>query len=375
MHINELQLINFRNYSKVKLQLSPTINVFIGPNGAGKTNLLDALHYVSFTKSGISSTDQENIMHECKFFNISAFIKTEHSEHDVKCICQLSKRKQFIVDDSEYEKMSDHIGRFPSVLIQPADNDLIRGASALRRKFFDMLISQYDHQYLEALIRYNQALRQRNRILRDVNRGASLDENLMGIYTQHLLTEGRQIFSTRESFLQRFQEIFNSEYGVISGDLETVSITYESSLSEADYEHKFNSALPEDIRKERTTLGPHRDDFIFLIKNYPVRKEGSQGQQKSFIIALKLAMFKILLEENGFKPLLLMDDIFDKLDDSRMKQLLSMIDHGDFGQVFITDARPERTLSLLHELGLESSIFEIAEGSAHKLETDGKKEG
>ena len=360
-------MINFRNYANSKLELSDKVNVFVGPNGSGKTNLLDALYYISFTKSGISSTDQENIRHEESFFNVSAKLHAQSADHEIKCICQIGKKKQFLVDDSEYEKMSEHIGRFPCVLIQPADNDLIRGGASLRRKFFDILISQCSQEYLLSLIRYNTTLKQRNSLLRESNRGATLDQSLLGIYNDQLLSEGNLIFKIRSSFLERFQKYFKDEYSSITGPEEMVEIAYYSQFKETDFEEKFRSNLENDLRRESTLLGVHKDDFIFRIKDFPLKKEGSQGQQKSFIIALKLAMFRILEDERGTKPLLLMDDIFDKLDDNRMKHILSKMHDGAFGQVFITDARPERSFNLLQELDINSRIFEVEAGQvSHK---------
>jgi len=362
MHVTELRLINFRNYAKAAIELSPGINVFLGPNGAGKTNLLDALHYISFTKSGMASTDQENIRHSESFFNISARVDTGESIHDVKCICQEYKKKQFVVDDSEYQKLSNHIGRFPNVLIQPTDTDLIRGSATLRRKFVDILISQFDRSYLDSLIRYNQGLRQRNRVLREANRGHRLDESLLEVYNRILLGEGEKIHKCRLEFIQSFCETFIEEYDLISGNKESVSIEYQSDLDSSNFELEFSSSLTRDIKRERTLMGVHKDDYLFKIEDYPIKKEGSQGQQKSFVIALKLAMFKSLLNNKGFKPLLFMDDIFDKLDDARMRHILEMINRGDFAQVFITDARPERTSGLLSELKLDSRIFNIQNG-------------
>jgi DNA replication and repair protein RecF len=362
MHITELRLINFRNYEKAAIELTSGINVFLGPNGAGKTNLLDALHYMSITKSGMASSDQENIKHDASFFNVTAKIEAEGSMHDIKCICQEHKKKQFVVDDSEYKKLSDHIGRFPNVLIQPTDTDLIRGSATLRRRFFDMLISQFDRIYLDSLIRYNQTLRQRNKLLREVNRGQRLDKSLLEVYDAILLKEAKLIYRRRHEFMQLFLEEFTTEYSQISGKEETVEIDYQSELSDPDFEESFHASLQDDIRRERTLKGVHKDDYQFKIHGYPVKKEGSQGQQKSFVISLKLAMFKSLLNQKGFKPLLFMDDIFDKLDDDRMRHILEMINRGEFGQVFITDARPERTSGLLEELKLDSSIFRIHNG-------------
>jgi DNA replication and repair protein RecF len=365
MHLQKLELLNFKNYPEQVLEFSPDINCLVGPNGSGKTNLLDALYYLSLTKSAFHTTDAHSIRHQEELMLIRGWFKREKATDIVQCSLQQGQRKLVMRNRKEYERLSEHVGRYPVVMIAPNDTDVIREGSEERRKFFDGILSQIDAPYLQNLLRYNHALRQRNSLLKSFWEQGRVQHDLLEPFSLQLLQYGVPLVERRLAFIQEYLPLFSYHYSHLTDGQEAVSIRYETNLEVAQAERLLKESLQRDVAQQRTRIGPHKDDFIFEINGHPLKRFGSQGQQKSFLIALKLAQFDLLRDHKGFKPLLLLDDIFDKLDDKRMARLMELVSGHAFGQLFVTDARPERTARLFQ--GLEDSevvFFKIEQGKA-----------
>lgn len=361
MWLQSLQLINFKNYNEVKIDLSARVNVLVGKNGSGKTNLLDAIHYLSLTKSAFC-TDQFAIRKGADFFTIKAQFQVGTAIHELFCSLQAGSKKIFRDGVNEYPKLSDHIGRFPVIMIAPDDTDLVKEGSDPRRKFFDSIISQFDRTYLDALIQYNYALKQRNSLLKMHAEGRSLDELVIQSYDEVLSRSGTLIFNKRKAFIEEFRPAFQKYYSYLVAD-EAVEIEYRSEVGRVDFETGLRQSRQRDLYLQRTNFGVHRDDYSFLLGDGDLKRLGSQGQQKSFIISLKLAQFDILKTRKGFRPILLLDDIFDKLDDFRIAKLLELIKNDELGQLFITDARPDRTRSLLESIKVYTTVVNVDKGN------------
>jgi DNA replication and repair protein RecF len=363
MYLEKISLLNFKNYEELALTFSSQVNFFTGSNGSGKTNLLDAIYYLSFSKSALNSTDSQNIKHGSDFFMIQGNYMRKGKKDQVQCNFSLGQKKVLQLNKTNYDKFSEHIGQFPSVLISPYDTDLIREGSEERRKFFDAILSQIDHLYLNEIIKYNQILKQRNSLLKQFNEKNYVDKDLLDSYDIPLLKSGNYIYNRRKAFLAGFIPVFLTHYQNLSEKKETVTLAYFSQLEAESFEKDFMNSIKKDIAVQRTTRGVHRDDFIFKIGDHPLKSLGSQGQQKSFVIALKLAQFDIIKKDKGVKPLLLLDDIFDKLDDKRINKLMQMVADHSFGQLFITDARIERSQKFFSQLNSKISIFKIEKGN------------
>ena len=361
MIIKKLQLVNFKNYGEADLDFSPTINVLIGRNGSGKTNLLDAIYYLSFTKSGFSGSDYQNIRHGENHFFIKGAIQNNGEQREIMCCVQTGLKKNFKEDGFEYPKLSDHIGKYPAVLMTPDDVDLIREGSEARRKFFDGIISQIDKNYLENLIQYNHCLKQRNGLLKIFFESGVTDWIALESYDQAIIPLGNAIYNKREAFVSEFLPVFKRFYNFLVDEREVTNISYSSGLHSTSFSDGLSKNKTRDLEQQRTNFGIHRDEFEFTLGNGDMKRLGSQGQQKSFVIALKLAQFEIVRNCKGFSPILLMDDIFDKLDDHRITRLLELIKN-DLGQLFITDARPDRTQGLLKQVNLSASVFVVEQG-------------
>lgn len=364
MYLQSIQLRQFKNYESLELEFSPQINSIVGENGSGKTNLLDAIYYLSIGKSAFNALDSQNILHEQSFFSIQGEFQKENSSNTIRCVVQTGKKKLLKVNQNTYQKISEHLGKFPVVLIAPNDTDLITLGSELRRNFFDSLISHLDFEYLQKLIQYNHWLKQRNSLLKQQMDGRPLDNDLLETYNLPMLEVGKTLNQNRTRFIQEFQPIFQKHYQFLTSQKEKTNITYRSQFSDENYEKVFRESLRKDMILQRTNVGIHRDDYDFEINSYPLKKFGSQGQQKSFVIALKLAQFEILKKHKNLTPILLLDDIFDKLDDERMAKLVEMVAQSTFGQIFITDARPERTLQVFKSLAIEKAVFHIEKGKS-----------
>ena len=360
MYLQKLILTGFKNYSQAEFVFSEKINCFIGNNGVGKTNLLDAIHYLSFCKSCFTSLDAQNIRHGDDFFAIHGNYQRENDSVDlVQCIQRKNQRKRFLINKKEYERLADHIGNFPLVMISPYDRDLINDGSELRRKYIDSVISQFDKFYLDDLIQYNKALFQRNALLKTFGEQHYFDAVSLEIWDEQMIRLGELIFNKRNTFLEQFIPLFQQYFRFLSNGSETVDIRYVSQSSGSSYREAFNSALAKDRAAQYCTMGVHKDDLEFILDGYPVKKFGSQGQQKSFVIAVKLAQFDYTRNIKGFKPILLLDDVFDKLDDLRVSQLIKLVSENSFGQVFITDTSRERIISIFDSMEIDHVIFSI----------------
>lgn len=359
MFIKNLKLFNFKNHSEKSFDFSPEINCFVGNNGAGKTNILDALHYLSMAKSFLGNLDAQNILHDSDFFAIEAEIQGEEKNDIIKL--QLPKEGKKIIkkNDKTYERIADHIGFLPSVMISPYDANLISDGSESRRKFLDAMISQTDSDYLFALIQYQKTLQQRNALLKYFAKNRTFDLDSLEIYNEPLNKFGTQIFEKRQRFVASILPTIQHFYEIISKGNEKVTVIYESNLNEQNFEEILSENLEKDRVLTYTSRGIHKDDLRFEMNENLIKKFGSQGQQKSFLIALKLAQIKRIKDITNKNPILLLDDIFDKLDDNRVSQLIELVNQQNFGQIFITDTHRERTESVVKRINEESKIFQI----------------
>lgn len=362
MHLKNIRLQQFKNYKKEEVHFSEEINCFVGINGSGKTNLLDAIHYLCLTKSALNPIDNLNIKHEQNFFTVFGDFDLNGKEIEIRCLFESGKKKQVLKNGKAYDKMSEHIGLLPVVMIAPDDTSLIKDGSEERRKFFDNILCQLNRKYLENLIRYQHFLKQRNALIKQFAEKGRWNEELIEPYTREVIQLSKNIASTRHHFLEEYEPLLMEYYKIISGGQEKISIQYESQCLQEDFEAAFRSNAQKDYLLRRSTMGIHKDDFVFQISEYPIKKFGSQGQQKSFIIALKLAQFMVFFKHLNTKPILLLDDIFDKLDDSRIEKLMKLVAEHEFGQLFITDARPERSQGILTRMDADCRFFFVNQG-------------
>ncbi|PJJ48355.1 DNA replication/repair protein RecF [Hymenobacter chitinivorans] len=369
MILETLHLLFFKNYDEATLQLSPHINCFIGDNGSGKTNLLDAIHYLALTKSAFTSLDAQSIKQGEEFFVVKGRFCTPPDDvrETIQCSLRAGQKKAVTHNKQAYERISDHIGRFPVVLISPYDTDLIRQGSEERRRYFDSLISQLNHEYLELLIQYNHLLRQRNALLKQAADRQGYDRDYLLVLDEQLAPVGTQLVQLRQQFLADFTPIFQRHYQQLADSQEEVTLDYKSQLPDADFLHLLRTFERKDLALQRTTVGPHKDDFVFLMDGVSVKNYGSQGQQKSYAIALKLAQFEIAATRKQHKPILLLDDIFDRLDEKRITRLLQLVADQTFGQVFLTDTHLERTDRALANLSEQISRFRVESGHVTPL--------
>lgn len=367
MFLKQLSLINFKNYASFEGQFSEKINCFVGNNGMGKTNLLDAIYYLSFCKSFFNSVDSQNIKHSEGFFMLQGVFNKFDEEIEVHCGIKRNQKKVFKKNKKEYERLSDHIGQFPLVMISPGDAELINGSSEVRRRFLDSIISQYDKVYLDKLISYNQVLKQRNALLKQFYESKSFDSETLDIWDEQLVMHGKVIIEIRGNFLKQFIPLFNRYYQFISNSREEVAFTYENSLGEKDFKTALMTSLSRDRALHYTTVGPHKDELDFKIDDYSLKKYASQGQQKSYLLALKLAQLEFIKDRKNTKPLLLLDDVYDKLDEERFTKLIEMVSSKDFGQVFITDTHADRMQQLFNEKQIAHKVFLVDGGLVKEL--------
>ncbi|WP_407428051.1 DNA replication/repair protein RecF [Arcticibacter sp.] len=363
MWLEKLTLLNFKNYEEAELLLSPTVNAFTGDNGAGKTNLLDAIHYLSLCKSYFNPIDTQQIRTHADFFMVQGSFDKDGAREVISCSLKRNQKKQFRRNKKEYQRLADHIGLFPSVMISPNDVDIITEGSEERRRFVDNVISQTDAQYLDELIVYNKNLLNRNAMLKSIAERGSYDPELLSILDDQLVVSGQKIFEKRKDFMAVFIPVFQKHYQYLTEDAEQAELKYESPLFDHDFHDLLRSSVERDRFLQRTTIGIHKDDLNFTVHGMPMKKFGSQGQQKSFLIALKLAQYSFLQLKKGYKPLLLLDDIFDKLDDKRIRKLMTMVSHDDFGQIFITDTSRERIEGIFAAIGVELTTFVVSKGT------------
>jgi DNA replication and repair protein RecF len=366
MQLNSLSILNFKNIISADLQFSSKINCFIGDNGMGKTNVLDAIYYLSFCKSHSSAIDSQNINHEADFFMIQGKYSVKQNEEEIMCGMKRRQKKQFKRNKKEYERLSDHIGLLPLVLVSPDDASLISDGSDERRKFMDGVISQFNHTYLEYLINYNNALQQRNALLKQEN----LPETaLFEIWEEKLSFFGTYIYEQRRDFISQFVPIFNEYYAEISQGVEQAGLTYQSALENGSLSKMLAETRERDRLIGYTTRGIHRDEIELTLGNYPLKRVGSQGQAKTCLISLKLAQFNFLKRIHNLSPILLLDDIFDKLDSKRVKKIVELVAGHNFGQIFITDTNREHLDQILIQIDQSASIFMVHNGEISKDST------
>lgn len=366
MILESLELIQFKNHLQSKLTFSPQINCLLGRNGSGKTNVLDGIHYLSLTKSALQSSDAMSIQHNAEFFTVKGKFSVASSPLEVRCTLEQGKKKLIFQNGKAVDKVSDHVGKIPLVLIAPDDTELIKGGSEGRRKFFDGLLAQLDHPYLVQLIRYHHFLKQRNALLKQFADTGRRDLSLLSTYEEELIPLSQSLALRRAALIQEISPSLQRYYEELSTGREKVGLSYETEALREDFAEYYLSMRPKDFATKNSNVGIHKDDFDFQIDSHPLKKFGSQGQQKSFIIALKLAQFELFEKAKGEKPLLLLDDIFDKLDEERIARLLHMVSQGNFGQLFITDARPERSKEMLGTLQREVAYFFVEDGVVSK---------
>ena len=359
MFVKNLKIINFKNHPEKSFDFSSEINCFVGNNGAGKTNILDALHYISMGKSFLGNSDFQNIKEDENFFSIESEIEGEEKNDIIKILLQKETKKIIKKNEKTYERMADHIGFLPSVMISPYDANLISDGGESRRKFLDAMISQTDSEYLFNLIQYQKTLQQRNALLKYFQKNRTFDLDSLEIYNEPITKFGSQIFKKRQLFVEAILPTIQHFYTIISKGNEKVTVIYESDLNEDNFENLLTKNLEKDRQLTYTSKGIHKDDLRFEMNGNLIKKFGSQGQQKSFLIALKLAQIKRIKEITNKNPILLLDDIFDKLDDNRVSQLIELVNEQNFGQIFITDTHKERTESVVKRINEESKIFEI----------------
>lgn len=359
MILQTLSVINYKNFESKSFTFDSKINCFVGANGIGKTNVLDAIYHLSFGKSYFNPIASQNIKHGEEFFVVDGiFEKEERSE---KIIVSLKKGQKKVIkrNGKIYEKFSDHIGFIPLVIISPTDRDLIIEGSETRRRFMDSVISQSDKSYLNNLINYNKVLMQRNSLLKYFAMNNTFNTQTLQVYNEQLHLYGTQIFNTRKSFLKTFIPIFKERYNAISNHKETIDLSYKSDL----FDGELNDLLKETVNKDKalhyTSVGIHKDDLNFEIEEFPIKKFGSQGQQKSFLVALKLAQFDFIKQQCGVSPILLLDDIFDKLDENRVAQIIELVNEEQFGQIFISDTHAERTEEIIKKIHQSYQIFKL----------------
>ncbi|MBR1799689.1 MAG: DNA replication and repair protein RecF [Bacteroidales bacterium] len=358
MTLDRLIITDFKNYALAEAEFCGNVNCFVGNNGAGKTNLLDAIHYLSFCKSYFNPIDTQNIRIGADAFALHG----TYGEGQVSCIVRRNGGKVMKWNRKAYKTLSEHIGKIPLVMVTPTDQNLITGGSELRRKFVDLVISQTDQLYLSHLIDYNKALDQRNRLLKQMWDDRKWDENMLELWDEQLCRHGEYLYETRQEFVVAFGKLFADYYHIIAGDNEPGHIGYLRNT--APIAQQLQTSHTEDRYALHTTHGPHKDDVqLDLMEGMSVKRYGSQGQQKSFSLALKLAQFQYLYNHKGEKPILLLDDIFDKLDMLRVKQLIGLVGSDRFGQVFLTDTQPGRVEALFAELShMDHCIFNIDKG-------------
>ncbi len=359
MFLKKISLFNYKNFSEVSFEFDAKINCFVGKNGIGKTNVLDAIYHLANGKSYFNPLAIQNIKHNEDFFVIDGEFEKGNRTEQIVSSFKKGQKKILKRNGKIYEKFSDHIGFIPLVIISPADNDLIIEGSETRRRFIDSVISQLEPSYLQDLIHYQKIISQRNALLKYFALNHTFENDTLSIYNQQLDGLGKRIFEKRKSFIDAFVPIFNKHHQSITGSEETVQLVYESHL----FEYTMLTLLEENLAKDRalqyTSVGVHKDDLAFQIDGFPIKKFGSQGQQKSFLIALKLAQFEFVKKQSGEKPILLFDDIFDKLDETRVSKIVEMVNQEEFGQLFISDTHPERTESIVKTTHQSYKLFSL----------------
>lgn len=365
MHIQSLQLTFFRNYEALQIDFAKGVNCITGKNGAGKTNILDALHFLSMTRGFRSSQDKQAVKEAESFFLIAGKWGKSEEIHHLQCNFMAGKGKKILLNGNPLEKFSEHIGNLPLVAVLPSDTELINGGGTVRREFVDSLISQYNRNYLQHLILYKKCLEQRNALLKSFGENRYFDKDQLALWNMQIIPAGRYIWAERQVFLKAFLPIFEKYFHQIVSAAEIPTISYESKIKE-NTAQEWHSLLEENEMRDRvnqnSSIGTHKDDWSFLIHDISAKHYGSQGQQKTFTIALKLAQYDLLAAQKGYPPLLLLDDIFDKLDNHRLESIAQILDKHIEGQVFITDTSHERLATVFANSKREIKFFSVEKG-------------
>lgn len=367
MFLKHLTAFNFKSYSQVEINLHSKLNCFVGDNGQGKTNLLDIIYYLSICKSAFNPIDSQNIKHSEDFFILQGRYERDEKEENIFCAVKQSEGKVFKRNSKEYPRLADHVGLLPVVIISPADLSLILEGSEERRKYVNSVIAQFDRLYLEELIRYNRILAQRNKLLKDIADRGSNSEDLFEILNSQLVMMGETIYNKRKDFVDKLIPIFQKYYTTISGKDEKVELVYQSHLEGASYNELLLNSFSKDRMLQFTSVGIHKDDLTLMLNDHPIKKEGSQGQQKTYLIALKLAQFEFMQNISKIKPILLLDDIFDKLDVSRVENFIKLVSDDSFGQIFITDTNKGRLNEILDKLHSGYKLFKVDSGLVEEI--------
>lgn len=359
MILERLSILNYKNLEQADLALSPKINCFLGSNGMGKTNLLDAIYYLSFCKSHSNPVDSQNIRHDADFAVIQGWYRLDDKQEEFFCSLRRKQKKQFKKNKKEYERLADHIGLLPLVMVSPSDTELISGGSEERRRFMDLVLSQFDKEYLYSLMRYNKALQQRNALLKIEG---PIDDTLLDLWDEQLSNEGQIIYIKRKAFVDQFIPTFQRYYDFICSSNEKVTLEYESHFENPDFLQSLKQKRQRDKIVGYTTSGVHKDDLDMQMDGYSIKRVGSQGQNKTYVVALKLAQFDFLHRATETTPILLLDDIFDKLDSSRVEQIVKLVLDKDFGQIFVTDTNREHLDEILSHTSSNYHLYEVVQG-------------
>lgn len=358
--LQKIVISDFRNIELQELEFSPNVNCISGNNGEGKTNLLDAIYYLSMTKSAFATSDRYNFRHGTEEFSIAGTYRMENGLSSRFALAMSSKGdKKVKRDDKVYQKVSEHVGVLPVVMVSPSDVSMVSESGDERRRFVNAVLSQMDREYMNSMQQYNRLLLQRNKMLKDMD----VDRSLLEVIDMRMAALADPVYKARRQFVDDLRPVVAEYYRALSGDSEQVDIQYDSSLDKAPLDQLLASSYEKDRILKHTTAGVHRDDFIFTMNGHPIRRYGSQGQQKSFLVSLKFAQYEIMKKKYGFAPVLLLDDVFDKLDMGRISNLLQMVASNDFGQIFITDSNKVRMSGIVDGLTQDRAYFETVSGT------------
>jgi recF protein len=364
MYLHRILITDFKNIREAALTFSPKINCFSGNNGAGKTNILDAIYYLSVTKSYFGQTDTQSIRFGAPFFALSGHYHFDQAPQEhIHCAVKADGEKTMKRNDKVYARFSEHLGLLPLVMVSPSDTQLIHAPAEERRRFMNVLLAQVDVPYLSLVQQYNQVLLQRNRYLKEGMNAA----DVLSVLDKQLSDKGQAIYEKRKTLCEVLAPEVEKYYGLLSGKQEVVGLQYRSDLDEAALEELLQASLARDQFLHYTSQGVHRDDMLWSIDGHPIKKFGSQGQQKTFLVALKLAQFEIMKTRSGLSPLLLLDDVFDKLDMDRVAYLLRLVVNAHFGQIFLTDSNKARIENVVHEITDDHAFFKVSAGEVTQL--------